>query len=409
MAWRKALHRLKIGLVLLGTVLVLGFVSTLVPWKPLGTWFASLSYLAVAGLIGGACVIFGLLTLTPTLARRYWAGHVSGWWYAVGLIVVPIVATTAAALWVLLAAVDTPQASDRIDVIRTALTIGGGTGGVVALVLAGRRQWRSEVSAHSSEHDATERRITDLYTKAADQLGSAKAPVRLAGLYALERLAQNNRDLRQTVVNVMCAYLRMPYSSSTSEDSNESAATRSDALAEQEQERQVRLAAQRIISDHLRPGLQQSFWPGIDLDLNGATLHDFYLFECVAGKVRFDNARFVGGATFRKTTFVYDAWFDGASFQSRPTFEGASFLDDVTFEYAVFERGAEFSEVTFYKRADFSRIQLDRDLDFYGAEAAADADHRWPSGWVLRAPTEPQSRRRRLSAKQLNLGRLERN
>ncbi len=254
MAWRKALHRLKIGLVLLGTVLVLGFVSTLVPWKPLGTWFASLSYLAVAGLVGGACVIFGLLSLTPTLARRYWAGHVSGWWYAIGLIVVPIVATTATALWVLLAAVDTPQASDRIDVIRTALTIGGGTGGVVALVLVGRRQWRSEVTAHSSEHDATERRITDLYTKAADQLGSAKAPVRLAGLYALERLAQNNRDLRQTVVNVMCAYLRMPHSSSTGEGSNESAATQSDALAEQEQERQVRLAAQRIISDHLRPG-----------------------------------------------------------------------------------------------------------------------------------------------------------
>jgi len=37
--------------------------------------------------------------------------------------------------------------------------------------------------------DATERRITELYTKAADQLGSEKAPVRLAGLQALQRLA----------------------------------------------------------------------------------------------------------------------------------------------------------------------------------------------------------------------------
>ncbi|MFE0154701.1 hypothetical protein ACFWY5_46730 [Nonomuraea sp. NPDC059007] len=52
---------------------------------------------------------------------------------------------------------------------------------------------------------------TDRYGKAAEQLGHAQAPVRLAGLYALEQLAQNNPGLRQTVVDVFCAYLRMPY------------------------------------------------------------------------------------------------------------------------------------------------------------------------------------------------------
>ncbi|MDP9866447.1 hypothetical protein J2S55_005713 [Streptosporangium brasiliense] len=35
--------------------------------------------------------------------------------------------------------------------------------------------------------------------------------MRLAGLYALERLAQDNPGHRQTIVNVICAYLRMPY------------------------------------------------------------------------------------------------------------------------------------------------------------------------------------------------------
>jgi hypothetical protein len=47
--------------------------------------------------------------------------------------------------------------------------------------------------------------------KSALVAGSDKAPVRLAGLYALERLAQNNEYQRQTIVNVVCAYLRMPY------------------------------------------------------------------------------------------------------------------------------------------------------------------------------------------------------
>jgi hypothetical protein len=91
---------------------------------------------------------------------------------------------------------------------------------VITDVTADRRTARSDAVrdilgthkvAADTRHDATERRITDLYTKAADQLGSDKAPVRLAGLYALERLAQDNPEHQQTIVNLVCAYLRMPY------------------------------------------------------------------------------------------------------------------------------------------------------------------------------------------------------
>ncbi len=79
-------------------------------------------------------------------------------------------------------------------------------------MLAFRRQRHQEVATVWTDADATERRITELYTKAVEQLGSEKAPVRLGGLYALERLAQDNPDHRQTIVNVICAYLRMPFS-----------------------------------------------------------------------------------------------------------------------------------------------------------------------------------------------------
>jgi hypothetical protein len=60
---------------------------------------------------------------------------------------------------------------------------------VVALVLSGRRQWHSEETQRDTREDAVARRITELYGKAVEQLGSDKAPVRLGGLYALERLA----------------------------------------------------------------------------------------------------------------------------------------------------------------------------------------------------------------------------
>ncbi len=115
--------------------------------------------------------------------------------------------------WLLSIAAADPSASAsvQIDAVRTGLSAAVGTGGAFALLLAFRRQRSTEVSAVHTITDATERRVTELYTKAADQLGSDKAPVRLAGLYALGRLAQDNPSQRQTIVNVICAYLQMPY------------------------------------------------------------------------------------------------------------------------------------------------------------------------------------------------------
>jgi hypothetical protein len=77
--------------------------------------------------------------------------------------------------------------------------------------------------------------------------------VRLAGLYALERLAHSTVEHRQTIADVICAYLRMPYTPP------EEQAPVEDALAEahtryenRRQEQQVRLTAQNILSRNLR-------------------------------------------------------------------------------------------------------------------------------------------------------------
>ena len=106
----------------------------------------------------------------------------------------------------------TDRANSRLDAVRTGLAAGAGAGAAVGLMLAFRRQHHQEIATDLTDHDATERRITELYTKAVEQLGNDKAPVRLGGLYALERLAQDKPAHRQTIVNVICAYLRMPFS-----------------------------------------------------------------------------------------------------------------------------------------------------------------------------------------------------
>jgi hypothetical protein len=64
------------------------------------------------------------------------------------------------------------------------------------------------------------------------------------------RVAQNNPDQRQTVVNVFCAYLRMPYQPPGEPPTDD------DRMAEHRervQEREVRLTAQRLLQEHLKP------------------------------------------------------------------------------------------------------------------------------------------------------------
>ncbi|TDV48919.1 pentapeptide repeat-containing protein [Actinophytocola oryzae] len=269
------------------------------------------------------------------------------WWWLAALILVPVVLGSALSVVLLLTLVDAATAGDQIELIKTGLAVGAGTGGAVALVLAGRRQWSTEQahrlterSAADVRHDATERRITDLYSKAADQLGSEKAAVRLAGLYSLERLAQNTPPLRQTIVNLLCAYLRMP------------------SEAPSEQEIEVRVTAQRILATHLRPGNdpehpQERFWPDIDLHLTGAVLQRFDLTFARLGRGEFGGARFVGWASFDATRFDGPAIFGGAQFGSSVNFRASHFAVEARFRGATFVGPAAFDDAAFDSEALF--------------------------------------------------------
>lgn len=232
---------------------------------------------------------------SPTELQEDPSLRVLRWWMVLTAGLSIAGATAAATLWLLRLA-NTPEL--RIEAIRVGLTVGAGTGGAAALLLATRRQWlqeRDHIRQHLADHaiqgDAIERRITELYTTAAEHLGSDKAPVRLAGLYALERLAAGHAEHRQTIVNVICAYLRMPYTRPTESAGNESddGVDSSEAKddAQRREELEVRLTAQRILASHLyHPGDEAEsptastngveFWADIDVDLTGAVLIDFF-------------------------------------------------------------------------------------------------------------------------------------
>nr|WP_246481017.1 pentapeptide repeat-containing protein [Amycolatopsis umgeniensis] len=202
------------------------------------------------------------------------------------------------------------------------------------------------------------------------------------------------------------------------------------------QERQVRIAAQRILAQHLRPGSPpaDTFWPHVDLDLTGATLIDFHFERCQVRSAHFTGATFVGDTDFGGTTFLTHAEFDntvfggsarfsdakfvkdarfrdarfqepvrfrGSTFHGVARFTDSEFLDDVWFGSAVFRGEAWFSRATFRQDIRFPDAAFLKDVKFRGTEFTRPANEHhklfkgswarparhssWPEGWTMSA------------------------
>jgi uncharacterized protein YjbI with pentapeptide repeats len=286
-----------------------------------------------------------------------------------------------------------------------------GVGGAVALLLTARRQRYTELTLLHTDRDATERRITELYTKAADQLGSNHAAVRLPGLYALERLAHSAVEHRQAIVDVICAYLRMPYPPSQSavvfgrsyrslgptlqrrgrklieRPPHSISASQRSWREDAEQERQVRLTAQHILLHNLRVVAQHrrrwwhrkpqdpiAAWPGMRLNLAEALLVDFSLAGCQLDYANFARAQFIGAASFDHTEFAGRVAFGNAQFAEEASFEEARFTNDASFKKSRFSGETSFRSAQFRSEADFEGAQFAGGVSFQGAEFGGGAD-----------------------------------
>jgi Pentapeptide repeats (9 copies) len=183
-------------------------------------------------------------------------------------------------------------------------------------------------------------------------LGSDKpAAVRLAGVYAMAGLADDWEANRQTCVDVLCAYLRMPYEPDPGPDGS-----MLEQLAVQSS-REVRHTVIRVITAHLKDDTKVS-WQGLNFDFTGVVFDggDFTSAVFSGGTIDFRFARFSGGMV---------------------DFRGAKFSGGtVNFSHAGFSGGtvdfsnAEFSggNVYFY-RAQFTGGIVDFHLaGFFGGE-----------------------------------------
>ena len=182
----------------------------------------------------------------------------------------------------------------------------------------------------------------------AEQLGSDKSPaVRLAAVYAMAGLADGWPDHRQTCVDVLCAYLRMPYEPGPGDD-----APVEKRLALQAS-REVRHSVIRVIAAHLN-GTAPVSWCGLNFDFAGVVFDggDFSGAKFAGGTVNFAGAKFSGGTiTFAGAEFsgakvnFFLAKFSGA----KVDFAGAKFSGGtVGFGHVEFSGGpVNFSSAKF--------------------------------------------------------------
>ena len=176
------------------------------------------------------------------------------------------------------------------------------------------------------------------FTTAAEQLGSDKPAIRLAGVYAIAGLADDWKENRQTCVDVLCAYLQLPYEPDPGSDAPEP-----QRLAFRASQK-VRHTVIRVITAHLREESAVS-WQGLDFDFTGAVFDggDFSRAQFTRGTVDFTDTHFPSGhVDFRSAEFSgATVTFSFAEFSGgKVNFEKARVSGGtVDFSYARFSDG----------------------------------------------------------------------
>ena len=260
------------------------------------------------------------------------------------------------------------------------------------------------------------------YTKAVEQLGNEKAPVRMGGVYTLigladEWLLDENLDYTekvregQVIVNNLCAYIRFPfilasYYDELSEDKPSSEGIYKDNQqkfytdkAEFKSEADIRLSIIKEIHNRLQnpeintPGT----WSDFEYDFSGSTF--FYPVDLTNSyykkPVNFSGSTYQGNADFESSTYqsradfsysIYRCWadFNYSTYQSETDFSGSTYQDGATFNGSTYTGWANFNCSTYREGAYFSSSTYQSEVYFNSSiyQEGADFSYSTYQGWA---------------------------
>jgi hypothetical protein len=237
----------------------------------------------------------------------------------------------------------------KAEALKTGGLAGGSVVALYALWLNDRRR-RTEEARHELESAKV---ADERFARSVEMLGHDADQVRVGAMHALAGLAfAEPKRYKQTVLDVLCAYLRRPFHHASyaknSSDPDQSPRVRQDEdLAASDREREVRRTAQRLITDMLPWGADRDD-RAYHLDLTGASLEYFRLSGRRIGRITARRADFYGITMINEYQASKPSLFSGARFHGRvfaadTRFNGGLSLQDAKFADELDLSGAEVS------------------------------------------------------------------
>ena len=263
---------------------------------------------------------------------------------------------------------------------------------------------QEQFEANAFKDRKAERR--ERYTKAVEQLGDEKAPVRMGGVYTLVGLVDEwleEESIRkyedrlkegQVIINNLCAYIRSPFTLASHydelmQDTPDAEGVYQDKVQEfyadkatLDSETDVRLSIIKEIHDRIQgpdkntPGA----WSDFEYDFSGSTF--FYPIDLTnsyyAKPINFSDSTYQGGAYFSGSiykdvadiggsTYQGGADFGGSIYQSRADFSGSTYHGRADFGDSIYQSRAYFSDSTYQEEAYFGGSAYWGRADFGGS------------------------------------------
>ncbi|HEX6342895.1 pentapeptide repeat-containing protein [Umezawaea sp.] len=267
-----------------------------------------------------------------------------------------------------------------------AIKTGGLAGGTVialyALWLNDRRrrteEARQDLENQRAEHDRS--RVADeRFARAVELLGHDTDQVRVGALHALAGLARSRTEYTQTVLDIVCSYLRRPFELGDDQD---------------EAELQVRRTAQRLIAD-LLPEVGEVDAPHYEVDLSKATLSFLELSHRRIGRLTLRDAVLRHSNSLHHSHVHGDAFLSGCQVEGRLHLHDAVFHGKVSFQEASADDWVDFRDTRFlgpvkFTRTEFSgpvsfeRAVFDQPVELSGTKFTGGLDLRMAGGQVAR-------------------------
>ena len=252
---------------------------------------------------------------------------------------------------------------------------------------------QEQFDANAFKDRKAERR--ERYTKAVEQLGDEKAPVRMGGVYTLVGLVDEwleEESIRkyedrlkegQVIINNLCAYIRSPFTLASHydelmQDTPDAEGVYQDKVQEfyadkatLDSETDVRLSIIKEIHDRLQGSGKNTpgAWSDFEYDFSGSTF--FYPIDLTnsyyAKPINFSGSTYKDVADFSRSTYQALADFSRSTYQALADFSRSTYQALADFSRSTYQGGVDFTDSTYQALAYFSRSTYEGGAYFHGS------------------------------------------